>query len=450
MGKMSSRLRLWLGTRGRIMHWLVAGMVAVLAVSFCYESAFTQSDTKIFLNFKDADIKDVLRAISQQTGINIVAGAGLEGKVTVQLSGVEFDKAIGLVLDAVGAEPTWLEGTVVVTPLKFETRAIALDYVGASEIIKPLGKLLSEKGKIEVLENKAGGKSGYESKIVVSDYPERVREIERIAKELDSRPKLITIEAKLIETSLGKDERLGINWNVAASASGASIPTTAPFDKTSTRGLGQPTPNTQNLGTTLGAAFPPNEMFPYASTGGFSFGKLSAAEFSATLEMISTRTKTNLVSNPKVTTLEDREAEIMVGTLVPIAKYERNKETGTLEIIGYDELKIGVNLTVTPHVTSDGSVTLAVKPVISEIIGWRGQFNERPVMSTREAQTQVTIKDGETLAIGGLVREVDSESFHGIPYISKIPLLGRWLFSHKKVTKDKVDLLVFITPHLIP
>jgi len=258
---------------------------------------------------------------------------------------------------------------------------------------------------------------------------------------------LVAIEAKLVETVLGDDEKLGVDWQLRASAKGAVLPTTFPFPKTAGSGdfTAEPNPNSQVGG--VGPAFPPGQNFPYPSTSDFTFGKLSFQEFAVALDILKQTSSTNLVSAPNVTTLDNQQAEIVVGTVVPIALYERLKETGTLEVIGYEEKKIGVRLLVTPHAADDSSMVLSVNPEISEIIEYRGQFNERPVTSTRSASTQVVMKSGETIMIGGLISSPDRKIVRKVPILGDIPLLG-YLFRNKSVTKDKVDLMIFITPHI--
>ena len=166
------------------------------------------------------------------------------------------------------------------------------------------------------------------------------------------------------------------------------------------------------------------------------------------MDILKQTSSTNLVSAPKITTLDNQEAEIVVGTVVPVARYERLRETGTLEITGYDEKKIGVRLLVTPHVADESTLVLTVSPEISEIVEYRGQFNERPVTSTRSATTQVVVRHGETLMIGGLIKEVDLQIVRKVPILGDVPLLGL-LFRHKTVQKQKVDLMIFVTPRLL-
>jgi general secretion pathway protein D len=265
---------------------------------------------------------------------------------------------------------------------------------------------------------------------------------------MDVKPKLIAIEAKLVETTLGSDEKLGVDWQLRASASGAKLPVTFPFPKSAGSGDFTATPNPNNQVGGIGPAFPPGQTFPYAIPGDYVFGKLSFDEFRVALDILRQSANTNLVSAPKITTLDNQEAEIIVGTVVPIARYEHAAQTGVLEVSGYDEKKVGVRLLVTPHVGPDSTMILAVNPEISEILEYRGQFNERPVTSTRSAMTQVQVRSGETVMIGGLIRTVDMKIERKVPILGDIPLLN-FLFRHKTVTKQKVDLMIFITPRLI-
>ena len=178
------------------------------------------------------------------------------------------------------------------------------------------------------------------------------------------------------------------------------------------------------------------------------FGKLSFEEFAVALDILKQSATTNLVSAPRITTLDNQEAEIIVGTVVPIARYEHTEQTGALQIAGYDEKKIGVRLLVTPHVGPDSTMILVVNPEISEIVEYRGQFNERPVTSTRSATTQVQVRSGETVMIGGLIRTVDMKIERKVPILGDIPIIN-FLFRHKTISKQKVDLMIFITPHLL-
>jgi general secretion pathway protein D len=284
--------------------------------------------------------------------------------------------------------------------------------------------------------------------LIVTDTSARLAQVERVIRQMDTKPRLIAIEARLVETTLGSDEKLGVDWQIRATAAGASLPTTFPFPKTQGSGDFTGTPNPNNQVGGVGPAFPPGQTFPYTIPEDYVFGKLSFEEFKVALDILKQSSGTNLVSAPKITTLDNQEAEIIVGTVVPIALYEHAEQTGALQISGYEEKKVGVRLLVTPHVGPDSTMILAVNPEISEIVEYRGQFNERPVTSTRSAMTQVQVRSGETVMIGGLIRSVDMKIERKVPILGDIPIL-KFLFRHKTTSKQKVDLMIFITPHLV-
>jgi type II secretory pathway component GspD/PulD (secretin) len=188
--------------------------------------------------------------------------------------------------------------------------------------------------------------------------------------------------------------------------------------------------------------------FPAADNSLFTFGTLDFTGFQAVLELLKTRSDTKIVSNPRITTLNNMMASIMVGKIVPIPKYEYSKETGNQVISGYADQNVGITLIVTPTINEQGYVTLKINPKVEDIIGSTGPNGERPVIATRSAETTVMIKDGRTLVIGGLISENKLKIKKGIPFLGSLPVLDLF-FGNKQDTLSRTELLVFITPHII-
>jgi len=426
-------------------------------------SAPAQPQGRATFSFKGARAQDALRLIASQFGMSIVIGKEIPGTLTANLSRVTFEQAVDYVAEATGADYRIDGDVLLVNPAGVTSRLFRLRYLDPMAAAGAIRGMLSDKGIVEPFSGRPSGAVGTgdatflvetqngsrANAILVTDTEARIERVASLLAQMDVRPRLIAIEAKLVEATLGKDEKLGVDWQLRASARGAVLPTTFPVPKRSGSGdfTAQPNPNNQVGG--VGPAFPPGQNFPYASPSDYVFGKLSFQEFSLAMDILKQTSNTNLVSAPTITTLDNQEAEIVVGTVVPIAKYERLKETGTLEITGYDEKKIGVRLLVTPHVAEDSTMVLSVSPEISEIVEYRGQFNERPVTSTRSAATQVVVRNGETVMIGGLIKTVDLQIVRKVPILGDIPLLGL-LFRHTTTRKEKVDLMIFVTPHLLP
>jgi type IV pilus secretin PilQ/predicted competence protein len=428
--------------------WIVAALLLCPAAQADDEAKFT-------LDYRDARVEDVLRAISAQAGLGFVSSDKVPGTVTLRLKDVTLDEALRYLADATGITYRREGNVLSVNPQGLRARTFTLHYVSATAAKESIARLLSPLGTVDVFTGNAKDDlgttvgMGSANQLVVRDSDSRLEDVARVIEALDKKPREISIEAKLVEVSLNDGDKMGIDWQIAAHMSGAAMPTTFPFDKTATGGSFTPSTNSVPVYAGSSADFPPGQTFPYAQRGDFTFGTLSASEFKVALDFLSTKNKTNLVSNPKITTMENRQAEILVGTVVPIALYQNSQQTGVLQLSGYEEKKIGVKLTVKPRVSESGEIIMSVHPEISEILEYRGQFNERPVTSTREASTEVRIKDGETLIIGGLVREADVREETKVPFLGDVPVLGEF-FKHHTNTKQKVDLVVFVTPHLLP
>ncbi len=427
----------------------VLGMIACLGTA---QPAAPGTSPRASFNFKDARVQDAIRLIAGQFGLNVVIGKAAGGTLTASLSNVTVEQAMATVSAATGCEYTLEDNVIVVNPAGIAAQVFPLRYLDPAAAAEAVAKMLSPQGSVQPFSGRTklsmSRSNALLNALIVTDTSARLAQVARVISEMDLKPKLIAIEAKLVETTLGKDEKLGVDWQIRASATGATLPTTFPFPKSHGSGDFTGTPNPNNQVGGVGPAFPPGQTFPYTHPGDYTFGKLSFEEFNVALDILKESSTTNLVSAPKITTLDNQEAEIIVGTVVPIARYENSVQTGALQISGYDEKKIGVRLLVTPHVGPDSSMILTVNPEISEIVEYRGQFNERPVTSTRSATTQVEVRSGETVMIGGLIRSIDTKIERKVPILGDIPIL-KYLFRHKATTKQKVDLMIFITPHLL-
>ncbi len=404
------------------------------------------------LNFNRTPVGLVLEGLCRQHGYNLVLNGSVTDSVSVHLDNVSFDDALRQIAMGTSISYTLNGRTLIVSGATLASRLVRISYVDARAVRDALTKMLTPEGRIEAFTGDSPGvQLGSGNSLLITDVPGQLDRLVDLARELDKAPAQVIIEARIVETTLGKNEQLGIDWNLSVGASGASMPTTFPFPKGSTGGDFRPSVDsspTTNGGTTTTPAFPPGQSFPYAQRSDYVFGRLNASQLSATLDLISTRSNTNLVSAPKVTTLDGRTAEILVGLEIPVALYERQRETGILEIIGYDQQKVGMSLAVTPRVAHDGRILLRVKPEISEIVEYRGQFNERPVTATRQADAEMIVQDGETLVLGGMIKDLTIETESKVPILGDIPLLGR-LFRHKGTSREKVDLMVFVTPRIV-
>ncbi|MDP3209279.1 MAG: secretin N-terminal domain-containing protein, partial [Rhodoglobus sp.] len=175
----------------------------------------------------------------------------------------------------------------------------------------------------------------------------------------------------------------------------------------------------------------------------------SASDFSLVLSALQTQTSSKIVSNPTIVTLNNTEATINVGRETPIPKYAYNQQTGSFEVNGFDYKPIGIILKVTPQVNARGFIKLTVEPEVSQSTS-NATFNGAniPVVDTRKAKTQVSLKDGFTMGIGGLITTQTSNVGNRVPLLGSIPGLGR-LFRSDDKNIQQTNLIIFITAKTI-
>jgi len=392
----------------------------------------------ITMDFKEADIRNVLRIISYESGVNIIPGPEVQGTVSVRVANVPWERALDAILKANGFAYVRDGNIIRVGTMKklkeeeLQTQTYFLNFATAATVKESLKEVLSERGKINT--------DARTNALVVTDIPSRLTAIQKIIKALDTETLQVSIEAKIIEVALIKGEELGINWGTEFSVTGAQRPTIWPFDKRSDSRW-NPDDFPDAGGTGIGGDTTP-----------FRFGILNATGLSAALKMIRQRTDSNILQSPRVTTLNNQEATITSGNQYPIPSYSYNSDRGQWEITGFEYLDLGVTLKVTPSVNRSGYIIMKVHPSVKEL-GAPVPFGtaQIPQYTTRETETQVMIKDGETIVIGGLMENKVQKDITKIPLLGDIPVLG-YLFrreSSSGTKNKKTELVIFITARVV-
>lgn len=410
-------------------------------------SVTSTGEGQISVDFKDADIRQVLRIISLKSGVDIVAGTDVEGLVTIKLSNVPWEQALDIILRTYGLTYE-RKGPIirVMTVSALEKEALAtevfpLDYAKAKDVPDVLKEMLSERGRVKFDDRT--------NTIIVTDIPTNLYQIKQVIGRLDQRTPQVLIETKIVETKLDKNENLGIDWSdsLALTQSIPSVSSTFPF-----------TPNASfgTLGAILGTQRAAERPGSTISLGVLS----SSAGLSATLNFLQRRTDTHIVSNPSIAVLNNHEATVHIGNEFPIPNYTIDASTGRVTLSGYTPKQIGTVLTVTPHVNPSGEIVADLKPQIiaatSNVSYSTGQNStvELPNFIVQDAQTQVRIKSGETIAIGGLVKTSETKLVAKVPVIADIPIIGLFFKNTSRYTgtgtTDPVrqDLIIFLTVKL--
>lgn len=448
----------------------------------------------ITLDFKDADIGTVLRLLSLKSGMNIVAGPEVMGTVSVRLENVPWEEALEVVLRTYGYVYERRGNIIRVTTrenLSLEeliTETFVLEYIqlaqrnltsgagttpstsqedAGKELIDIITSMLSERGRVKLVSQR--------NAIVVTDTATNVYKIAQVIRKLDQRTPQAYIDSKVVKTQLDQGENLGIKWNIADTgiSAGSARPVTFPFstNKDSNKEYILPFaetffPPTSSATTTTsstgGGTVQPNTVeprsFPFpdlaVSNRTYSFGTLSFSQFSALLSMLESRTNTKVVSNPRIVVLNNQTAKVKVGSEIPIPSFERNETTGSFEVTGFNYRDVGVVLNVTPHINTAEEILVHLKPEVSTLgstISFTSTLSA-PSFDVTNAETQVLIRSGETIAIGGLRENKTAISEARVPYLGSIPAIGKFFRSKRQTegsSNRNVETLFFVTVSLI-
>jgi type IV pilus assembly protein PilQ len=415
---------------------------------------------RISLDFQMADISNVLRLIAEVSGFNIVVGEGVKSKVTMKLVGVPWDQALDMLLkmNNLGmireGNIVWIDSLSNIAKQQDEearakesktkaedlvTRVIYIQNIAATELQTTLRQYLSPRGQLTV--NQAS------NALVIQDTESRVGSFAELVRSLDLQVPQVQIEARIVQADTSYSRSLGVQWgisNTAASNGGSSF-------------FGNPTGgfSEQQLDTkgTITRSFLVN--LPAAVSGlssvpaaGFTFGKIGTRDgFSLDLRLSAGELLglTKVIAAPKITTLDKREAKISQGESIPF-------QTTSLQGTQTTFVDANLELQVTPQITSRDPKE-PNKQVLLKIRATRNAVGARsnpagPSIDKREATTQVLVVDGETMVIGGIFVDSQTNTVAGLPYLSRIPVLG-WLFKNKTESVSKQELLIFLTPSIV-
>lgn len=387
---------------------------------------------RVSLDIQGADIYTVLRSISEYSGVNIVMGydvpTNVSKPVSFHLENVPWGEALEMVLRSAHL---WYrqDGTVIrvdteknlreedlarsnaarqmedVMPLT--TKIVEVVYANAAELKPTVEKSLTRRGVVEV-DNRTNS-------LLVTDIAPRVDAAVDMIKHLDSQTPQIEIVAKLVDVDSRFSRELGVLWGA--------------------------TDLHNNAGDVVGdvSAGANNVLDP---TLGVHFGLVrSWGTVSAVLAAMEQDNKANIISNPRVTTVNNREARILVGKKIPLIVLDEAGNAVTQLVT------IGITLRVTPHINDNNRITLDLHPEVSDLAS-QATVQGGVIINTSEADTRVMVGNGETAVIGGLIRSNETDIKRGVPILKDIPLLGT-LFSDTAKVKEKRELLIFVTPRIL-
>jgi type IV pilus assembly protein PilQ len=430
---------------------------------------------RISMDFKDADLTNVFRIIAEVSNLNIITSDDVKGKVSLRLVNVPWDQALDIVLrsKSLGAAQ---EGNVLrIAPLaslrkeeqdRFDAQkqidqsrqeglnraaefitmqqavfdTIPVSYSKASELLAKIKPLGSKFGRLD--------SDDRTNVLIIRDLPKHIAEMKALVATLDTATPQVLIEARIVEVDTTFSRELGVQWGGAyrgtsgnskygvtgvTDSTGASVPG-APINAATTNPFTaiNPVPTyAVNLPAAVGLG----------SGGGIAFGILKDnLRLDLSLSALESSGKGKIISSPKIVTTDNKEATIEQGTQIP---YSTVSASGT----NVQFIDATLSLKVTPHITPDGRVSMKVD-VKNDSQGDVAPGSNTPSINKKKATTDVLINDGETTVIGGILQITRNESRSGLPWLSKIPVLG-YLFRKDTTSTQNRELLIFITPKIL-
>ena len=369
--------------------------------------------------FYDTDLREALRDISAQTGINIIPDDTVQGIVTLEVYDMPLEECLSRMLSPLGYTFRKKNGYYIVGaphpqnpsfPLLTETTLYSPNYVAAEDIARLLSDYYAPYVKINSSTNT----------VAITASPEMTESVLEDLAMIDVAPRQVMIEAIVTEMTETAARTLGLDWSLGGNDGSSS------------------TFSLRN--------FPPGQT---DTSLFFTFTELNRTmgEFNVTFETalraLEDDGEIDIRANPRLATLNGRPASIFIGReeYYSIVTGPLSYPYTKLELI-----QVGITLEVTPYVSEDDEITVAIKPEVSDVSG-QGASN-LPVVSKRSVDTKLRVKNGETITVGGLTLRMENVRSTGVPFLSRIPILG-YLFKQETVSVEEREIVVFITPRIM-
>lgn len=391
------------------------------------DDAGAASGRTMNLDVQNADVQTVFRSIAAYGGVNIVPDRDVTGPISIKVTDLPWRQALEVVCQAAGLVAVESNGVIRVATLRtygaeqleiessarkreeflpLETHVFVVGYAFAGELSNTVQLILSERGTVNF--------DSRTNSLVVTDIPPRIEEVGRLISELDTETLQVEITAKLVDADATATRRLGILWNV---------------DNIGDVGEG----------TSLSGAV--TEGLQDAS-GTLQFGLVKSwGNLDATLQALEQSNDAHIISNPKITTINNSPASILVGKEIPLITLDEAGNPVT------ELKKVGITLRVTPFINADRRITMELHPEISDLSS-QATVQGGIIFIKSEAETRVMVEDGQTAVIGGLIRTNETRFERGVPILKSIPFLGA-LFRTTDTVRESRELLIFVTPRIV-
>jgi type IV pilus assembly protein PilQ len=386
------------------------------------EAAGTDQVIDLF-EVDNAEIRGVFKQLSAFSGVDIVLSDKVKGAVTLKVTNKTWKEVFNIVCKLLNLsaikEPNYLyvmssdeyknqmlESSAFAQVTQglgeLQREIITLNNTSAAEMSEAVKSLLSTRGKITVVE--------HNNALIVFDAKDNVDQIKKTIHQLDVETPQISISCKIIQVSSGDLQEMGVHWGFFDTEAGVNVQHSDKAGMISAKTLIEK----------------------------LSYGVLSPERFSIALEYLFEDKRAEIVAQPQITTLDNKQASMFTGNQIPV-KYVDIAGNTVVQMVS-----AGTELIVTPHVTGENRISMVLNPKKKSYVMNEGT----PIISEQSAQTNVVVNDGETVVIAGLTSNESQNSERGIPILKDIPIIGN-LFKKSLKSSDKSDLVIFVTPHIL-
>ena len=423
------------------MNWkrscLITVLAALMTASFHVAPAGSLGTGRLVsLDADDANLPAVLKILAEKGDLNIITGPGVSaGRITIHMKDVPIEQAVNLVVRAAGLAYERIGNSILVAEsksLKEETGlsayVVELRFADANDVKAALHGLTDQ------IEVDRGG-----NRLIVVTSPRVISEIEEIVAQMDKPARQVMLEARIIEVSTSDAKKYGVDWDLLNRQGMVFVEGKY---ATISGSLTDPTKitNLQTPQNTPGRS----DVFSLRT-----FSRLPMS-FAAFLDLMITNGSARVLASPKLATLNGKAAKILVGQRIPFVISQTvfaGSAAAPTQSIQREE--VGIKLSVTPLINADGWITTTIEPEVSSVTGFNGQNKDLPVISTRQASTTVRMRDSSSVIIGGLLNTEQTRNETRLPILGDLPVIGA-LFRHTSVTSRKTDLVIEVTPHILP
>jgi len=428
----------------------------------------------ISLDFQDADIVPILRLLGDVGGYNMVIHPDVKGKITMKLMNVPWNQAMDIILKTFNLEKV-VEGNIIrIATVKafqeekkavaenkelfgkaedIQTRVFVINYANVDKVRDAIdkGKILSPRGTMSVdVRTRA---------LIVKDIQSSIDEVQKLLNAIDKPTQQVLIEARIVEMNSNYAKSLGVDWGLRAFST-SSLPHSVIKGGGSTGSDNVPGGGLQVIDPATGTVkrtinMPQVVNLPAATatkqaTSALTLGFLNRAQtFGLDLRLSAVEDIGNakIISSPKILTLDNQEAIIKQGQRIPVTTLQSGTGGGaaTFSTTYIDAL---LKLVVTPQISPDGTVLLRLEIDKDQPNLAIRDSQGNPAIDTKQALTQVVLKDGETIVIGGIITSDEERQDSDVPGLGKLPVLG-WLFKQKTNSVSRTEMLIFVTPRLM-